>query len=81
MILAKRKSLSETCIFGKTHKLSFFGGIFFQSLAMYYCQKGYIRKTKRKKSVRGMIQLLSKGMIFVALFLATIFFLYVLKVI
>jgi hypothetical protein len=23
MILAKRKSLSETCIFGKTHKLSF----------------------------------------------------------
>ena len=59
---------------GKTHKLSFFGGIFFFKVLPCIIVKKVYKKDKKKKSVRGMIQLLSKGMIFVALFLATIFF-------
>lgn len=51
----------------------FFGHFFFKVLPCIIVKKVY-KKDKKKKSVRGMIQLLSKGMIFVALFLATIFF-------
>jgi len=52
----------------------FLGAFFFKVLPCIIVKKVVYKKDKKKKSVRGMIQLLSKGMIFVALFLATIFF-------